>query len=292
MVAHDAIGQRVLLAAGAQLQAQALAQIAGADAGRVELLDAPQRALDDLEVLAALEGDLLDRELDVAVVVHVADQHGGDGLLLLVELVHLQLPEQVVGERLAAHQGVLDARPLLVVEVAARRRDVVAVVLVVAEVVFPVDVVEAVVGDLGGGLALRGPPAIPGRPRRRSRSRSSVRGGSSSGVGSRSSVTASSRTGFSSSSSSTSCSSSARDTCRILIACRSWGVMTSCCDMRCCCLISSAMTTGPYRLKPSPRYSSRARRLAAITSGVPSSRMTPPLRIYARSQIPSVSRTL
>ncbi len=119
VVAHDAIGERVLLAAGAQLQAQAFAQVAGADARRIELLDAPQRALDDLEVLAALEGDLLDGELDVAVVVHVADQHGGDRLLLLVELVHLQLPEEVVGERLAAHQRVLDARPLLVVEVAA-----------------------------------------------------------------------------------------------------------------------------------------------------------------------------
>ena len=47
-----------------------------------------------------------------------------------------------------------------------------------------------------------------------------------------------------------------------------------------------------YRLKRSPKYNSRARRLAAIASGAPSSRITPPLRIYARSQIPSVSLTL
>ena len=84
----------------AQLQQQALAQIARADAGRVELVDALQRALDHLEVLAALEGDLLDLQLQVAVLVHVADQQRGDRLLLLVERVHLQLPDEVLGERL------------------------------------------------------------------------------------------------------------------------------------------------------------------------------------------------
>src|SRR5262249_53644113 len=49
---------------------------------------------------------------------------------------------------------------------------------------------------------------------------------------------------------------------------------------------------GCYRRNFSPRYISRARRLLAMCAGDPSSSTSPSLTMYARSQIPRVSRTL
>ena len=283
--------ERVLQPLGAQLQQQALAQVARADAGRIELVDAVQRALDDLEVLAALEGDLLDRQLQIAVLVHVADQQRGDGLLLLVERIHLQLPEEVLGERLGAHQHALQARALLVVVVGRRRRGGVPVVAVVGEVVVPVDGVQPALGlQLGGGLALRGRlrpllvalAAVVVEPL----------------LGAR------------------------RLLDRLLLGAALEVLLEDRILLQ--LLVDQLLELGarhlqdldrlaqlgghdqllaellnefgfqchrfrPYRLKRSPKYNSRALRLAAITSGVPSSRITPSLRIYARSQIPSVS---
>ena len=110
-----------------------------------------------------------------------------------------------------------------------RRSTRVQVVAVVLEVLLPVDLVELALGrQLGRRLALcRGFGPLLGRSRRRrpsTRPRCAV--GSSTGFSRR--ACSSSSTGFSVSSWSTSASSSARDTWRILIACRSCGVITSC----------------------------------------------------------------
>src|SRR5690606_5919122 len=54
----------------------------------------------------------------------------------------------------------------------------------------------------------------------------------------------------------------------------------------------AANTTRRYIRKCSPRYTRRTLSLSTISLGRPEARTVPALMIYARSQIPSVSRTL
>ncbi len=102
----------------AQLQQQALAQVAGTDAGRFELLDAAQHDLDlvELDLQFGIEGidDLLERLLEVALVVDAVDQGGGDEAVGVAHGCQVELPQQVA---LQAHTagGAAGEVPLVVV---------------------------------------------------------------------------------------------------------------------------------------------------------------------------------
>ena len=123
---------------------------------------------------------------------------------------------------------------------------------VVVEVVLPVDLVDR--GRVALDLGLR--DAVDDRALdRRSRSMpapsswwsccSSPPISSRSRLRSFSSSSSSSRIGFSSISSCTRSTSSIRESCRSLIACCSWGVITSCCDSFSSCRISMAIGDSP-----------------------------------------------
>src|SRR5688572_33291922 len=81
------------------LQQQALAQIAGSDAGRVEVLNPSEYALDYLRRLSRSDGDLLDRACQKTVVVDIADDLFADRdfapriTVVLVELLEEMVPE-------------------------------------------------------------------------------------------------------------------------------------------------------------------------------------------------------
>ena len=65
-----AVNIKEQLAGRAHLQQQAFGQAASADAGWVEFLDALQRPLDQVIVLAHLEADVFDGNVKVPVLVH------------------------------------------------------------------------------------------------------------------------------------------------------------------------------------------------------------------------------
>ena len=107
----------------------------------IELLHQRERALDVLRGPRPHERDVFHRRHEIAIVVEVAD----DGLANLAQQrivgLHRQLPEQVIRERLAGRERVLDRRELLDL---GRRARPVAVVEIVAEEVLVVLVVPGV----------------------------------------------------------------------------------------------------------------------------------------------------
>ena len=164
---------------------------------------------------------------EVAVLVDVADDHRADLLLRVGEVGQPELPDQVVGQRASRLTSMFSSAARVLVVVAA----------------------DAVPTSRGSRCC-----SSRGTPSSRSRRCSTPRRSSGLRVGlvllavvgrsgrRRCGISASprlllvdlsSRTGFSVSSWSMSGSSSARDTCRILIACRSWGVITSCWESLC-----------------------------------------------------------
>ena len=150
VLGDDLLGRRALEAQVLDLQRQALLQVARGDADRVEALDQAQRLLDVLDRPRAHRRDLVHRGHQVAVVVEVAD----DGFADLADRfgvgLERQLPFEVVGQRRAGRERVLDRRQLLDL---LRRARAVAVVQVVAEEVLVVGVVPGV-GLVGLGLEL------------------------------------------------------------------------------------------------------------------------------------------
>ncbi|MCY1419340.1 hypothetical protein D9M71_349260 [compost metagenome] len=90
----------------AQLQQQALAQVAGADAGWLELLDTVQDGFDfvELDVHFRIEGvaDLFEAFVQVALVVDAVDQGDGDKPVGVGHRCQVQLPEQVALQALAS----------------------------------------------------------------------------------------------------------------------------------------------------------------------------------------------
>ena len=140
VLGDDALGRRALEAELAQLQREALLQVAGGDAGRVEALHQPQPLFDPVDVPGAHLGDFAHRGDQIAVVVEVADDRRADGAVVVVVGLERQLPLEVVGQRRAGRQRVLDRRQLLDL---GRHPRAIAVVQVVVEevlvvVVFPV----------------------------------------------------------------------------------------------------------------------------------------------------------
>ena len=147
MLGDDLLGRRAFEAEVPELQRQALLQIAGADADRIEALQQAQRALDFFDRPRPHARDLVHRGDQVAVVVEVADDRLADlAHQLVVVGLDGQLPAQMVGQRAARRERVLDRRQLAHF---LRRLGPVAVVEVFAEEILVVLVVPGV------GLLLR-----------------------------------------------------------------------------------------------------------------------------------------
>ena len=165
VLGDDALGRRALEAELAQLQGEALLQVAGGHPGRVEALHQPQHLLDAVDRPRAHLRDLAHRGDQVAVVVEVADDRRADGPVVGVVGLQRQLPLEVIGQRRAGRQRVLDRRELL--DLGRHPRPVAVVHVVVEEVlvvvVFPVVGLAfggalrvLLVGLVGGGLGLGG----------------------------------------------------------------------------------------------------------------------------------------
>ena len=114
VLGEDPQHERIVDPEHARLDQQALAQVARADAARIELLHRGERRLGD-HVLAhaALARDLVDRRREVAAIVEVADDEARGDLLLDRQRGELELPEQVLGERLASRVGRVDRRAVV-----------------------------------------------------------------------------------------------------------------------------------------------------------------------------------
>ena len=78
-IADDAVFQGVLLAGAFELEHQAFAQIARADAGRIKGLNDFQHLGDFFRRQIGGGGQFLDGRLEIAVIVNVADDQFGDG---------------------------------------------------------------------------------------------------------------------------------------------------------------------------------------------------------------------
>ena len=140
VIADDDLDERLVDLEEVELQQQALAKVARADADRIEDLD----GLDGLRCFFGRVGsrglDLLHAGAQVAVLVDVADDERADLLDARRRVGHAQLPREVIGEVRRTGEGVLD-RELLVL---LRHPRVVAVLDVVLEVGVVVDLVEGV----------------------------------------------------------------------------------------------------------------------------------------------------
>ncbi|MNX80990.1 hypothetical protein D3C86_1126640 [compost metagenome] len=81
------------------MQQQAFTQVAGADAGRFELLDAVQDGFDfvQFDVQFRIEGfeDFLERFVQIALIVDAVDQGDGDQAIGVGHRCQVQLPQQV-----------------------------------------------------------------------------------------------------------------------------------------------------------------------------------------------------
>ena len=81
------------------MQQQAFAQIARADPGGFELLDAVQHDFDfvefDLQFWVERVGDFLERLFEIALIVDAVDQRGGDQSIGIAHRREIELPEQV-----------------------------------------------------------------------------------------------------------------------------------------------------------------------------------------------------
>ena len=142
VLGDDLLGRRAFETEVPQLQRQAFLQIARRDADRVEALQQSQRALDFFDRPRPHRGELVHRRDEIAVVVEVADDGFADlAHQLVVVGLHRELPAQMIGQRRAGRERVLDRRQLLDF---LRRARPIAVVEIVAEEVFVVLVVPGV----------------------------------------------------------------------------------------------------------------------------------------------------
>ncbi len=155
VLGDDLVGRRAFEPEMPQLQQQALLQVARGDAGRIEALHQPQRALDVGRRPRSHRGQFFERGHQRPVVVQVADDGRADFARQRIVGLHRELPHQVIGQRAGCGQGVLDRRQFLDFLRSARP---IAVVEVVAEEVLVVLVVPGVGLVrllLGLGLLLR-----------------------------------------------------------------------------------------------------------------------------------------
>ena len=97
---NDLLGQGILRIERSKLNQQAFAQVARANAQRIELLHHGQRFLDILQRVIAVLGDLLERNGQIAVFIEIADDDFGDFAHGFIANRHAQLPSQVFGQAL------------------------------------------------------------------------------------------------------------------------------------------------------------------------------------------------
>ena len=206
---------------GRELQQQALAEVAGPDARRVELLDQAQGLLGlrEGDVAAEVADDLVELEVQEPVVVEVVDDvlgQGADGRLGVEEA---ELVGQVVVERLRPRGHVLHG-VVLAVGLLAQRGPAEAVRL--AERARTSRPVPSNSGRLGGLVAVVGGLRRPRPPAPGTRARST-------------------RTGFSLSSWSIRSCKAMSGSCRISIDWIMRGAMRSRMSVRICCEVSRRM---------------------------------------------------
>ena len=164
VVPDDHVGRRVLEPQLPQLQPQALREVAGGDAGGIEVLHHTEGLLDLVQRVGTQVGDLGDRGPQHPVLVDVLDDGVADLQQQLVGDRHVQLPAQMVVEIGLLGERVLDRGQLG--HLGGPRAPPVAVVEVVLEELLDVDVLQGVgalllllgllVGDLVRGGLLRG----------------------------------------------------------------------------------------------------------------------------------------
>jgi len=152
VVAHHHVGRRALEPEHAQLDAQALVEIARRDARRVERLHQRQGLLHRLHRPRPHRRDVLERHPQQAVVVEVLHDRFADQLRELVGLGHAQLPQHVVVEIERLGERVLDRRQLG--HLGRPHPPLAAVVEVVLEEALDLDVLQRVVAALLGRLGL------------------------------------------------------------------------------------------------------------------------------------------
>jgi hypothetical protein len=106
VVLEDAVFEGLCLVGTFELEHEALAQIAGADAGRVEGLDDLEDGLDLVRGDAGGEGEFVAAGLEVAPVIDVADDHFGDLALGGIELGEPDLFEEFLLEGGLGDEGI------------------------------------------------------------------------------------------------------------------------------------------------------------------------------------------
>ncbi len=106
VVAHDAGGEALALAVGAELEEEAFAQVGGADAGGLEGLEEGGGLLRGVEGKAGLEGGLGGRLGEEAAFVEAADEVAEGGLHVLGGVDELGLAEQMLLEGGFGDEGV------------------------------------------------------------------------------------------------------------------------------------------------------------------------------------------
>ena len=113
VVAHNPGLERLALTTALELEQQALAEVARADAGRVEALHGPERGLVVTEQAARAGGQFLERALEVAVWIQVAADDLGGFAHLGRQAQDVELLRQLVGQRAAGGQRVEQVLALL-----------------------------------------------------------------------------------------------------------------------------------------------------------------------------------
>ena len=110
MLGDDLLCRRAFQPEVANLEPQALLQVARRDANRVERLQMLQRTLDLRHGPVPHRRDLFDRRHEVAIVIEIADNRGADLPKRSVIGLHGQLPQQMVRQRRGRREGILDRR--------------------------------------------------------------------------------------------------------------------------------------------------------------------------------------
>lgn len=162
VIAEDPVFEAFLAVSPLQLEHEAFAEVAGADAGRVEGLDGPEDGFDLVRGDAGGEGEFVGAGLEVAVVVDVADDHLGDLAVRRAEFGEADLFEEFLLEGGLGDEGIEhELAPFLVLgggSVGAGASGVLVAPVLVELEEFLEFLVEGVVGGfgwfLGGGIVL------------------------------------------------------------------------------------------------------------------------------------------
>ena len=135
VIGNDPIFEALLPSVALELNEQALAQVARADARRIKALDEREHELEILLGDAGVHRHLFRRGLEKTVVVDVADDQLGGLAIVAAQGGLVELPHQMLLQRLLGRDGIEKELPLFFVllraaAVAARLRHVIAPFLI------------------------------------------------------------------------------------------------------------------------------------------------------------------